>query len=333
MKVLITGATGFIGPNLVSILQKQGHDVSCLVRNAQAAPAFLLGTHKIEGDLQYPDSLAAAVQDKDYIYHLAASRPPRDINTYYAINYFGTLNLLRACNSFNRSIKKFTYVSSLAAAGPSRSLTPLQEADPPRPVTHYGKSKLLGEKAVLSFQDALPVVILRPPTILGQDNLFLSIIFSCLHKRILPLWKGWTSLCSMDDFIDAMILATESPQSRSQTYYVCDRNAYSWGKIIHLLSDGISRTCFRLPIPRAFFYGGIPPLWLAGRLLQKPFLINKLIELRHPYWLCDPSKIERELKFKCRENIDTLLRSLGQKLIQSRTFTESYQKHEASTHQ
>ncbi len=301
MNILITGATGFIGRPLVKRLTETGAAITCLVRNKDAAAACTgPGVRLIEGDVTDIRTLYPAVAGKDYVYHLAAARRARDVKTIYAVNALGTKNLAAACRAEDRPLKKFIYVSSCAAAGPSPDATPLRETDPPRPVTHYGKSKLLGEEAVLCLKDNLPAVILRPPTVVGPGNLFFDYILSFIRHGIKPLWQGTTSLCGLDDCIEGLLLAAQRPQAAGETYFICDGRPYPWEEIIEAIASRIKRRALGVRLPRLFLRASIP-LWVAaGALTHRPQLANKVIELTHLYWLCDPSKIEHDLGWRCR---------------------------------
>lgn len=93
MKILITGATGFIGRYLAHALVERNYEVHCLVRKTSSIePLKNLRLKFVYGDLTKIDTLYEAVADKEYIYHLATAANPRDINTYYQVNHIGTEN-------------------------------------------------------------------------------------------------------------------------------------------------------------------------------------------------------------------------------------------------
>lgn len=304
MKVLVTGATGFIGFNLIKTLKQSDYEIFCLVRKtSDIAKLKQLKVKLIYGDITTIESLYPATTGMDYIYHLAIATSPRTISSYYEVNSKGTKNLLETSLKRNPNIKKFIYVSSLAAAGYSPDGKPLQETDSPHPVTHYGKSKLEAEKTVLSYKDKFPVVILRPPTVYGQGNMFFVYLSYLARLGIKLTWEGYTSLCHINDFIDGLVLAGESKKSQSQTYFICDGNIYSWEQIFNAIALPLDRKPVTIPIPHIFIHLASYICSPLSIVLKKPSFGNKLIELKHLYWLCDPTKIKTELNFESRSNI------------------------------
>ena len=158
MRVLVTGATGFIGSHLVEALLSRGFEVSCLVRDPSRA-SWISGmdVRLMPGDCTDPESLAGVTSGMDYVFHNAGVTKASGRETYYKVNADGTRNVLEAAARDAAGLKKLVYVSSQAAAGPSVMDRPRKEDDPPAPVTDYGLSKLEGERYALKFKDVLPV--------------------------------------------------------------------------------------------------------------------------------------------------------------------------------
>ena len=120
MKALITGATGFIGSHLAERLAASGCDVSCLVRNTSSLKWLdNVNVKLIQGDCCDFTTLKDAVRGNDYIFHLAGLTKTNKAEEFYSVNSRGTGNLIKAVFETNPKIKRFVYLSSLAAAGPS----------------------------------------------------------------------------------------------------------------------------------------------------------------------------------------------------------------------
>ena len=171
--------------------------------------------------------------------------------------------------------------------------------DPPHPLTHYGKSKLMGETVVLKHKCELPVVILRPAVIYGQGNMFFDYLFGMLKAGFNPLWRGYSSLCYIDDVVCALKLCAESKKAESNIYFISDGGVYSWRQITDAICARIKPKKIDVPIPACVIRLAaqlIPPV---ARIIRKPYLGSKFIEFSYPYWLCDPEKIRNELEFKC----------------------------------
>ncbi|NIV13398.1 MAG: NAD-dependent epimerase/dehydratase family protein, partial [Aliifodinibius sp.] len=171
MKYFITGATGFIGSWVAQLVTKKGEEVHCLVRRTSNLQWLQeLPVHYHYGTLADPNSLKEAVENADYVLHIAGVTKALSIQDYYQGNVKATRNLLEVVREVNPKLKKFIHVSSQAAIGPSPTSTPIDENSPANPLTDYGRSKLETEQVVREFMDILPITILRPPAVYGQRD-------------------------------------------------------------------------------------------------------------------------------------------------------------------
>ena len=132
-KVLVTGASGFIGTHLVAALAARGDEVACLVRNSSKADHLpALGARLVFGDVTQRDSLPAAVAGQQVVYHLAGLTRTLQDRQFYEVNFRGAANLARTC-ARQETPPVLVHVSSLAAAGPVVNGRARVESDPPRP--------------------------------------------------------------------------------------------------------------------------------------------------------------------------------------------------------
>lgn len=172
MKVLITGATGFIGYHVARLLRDRGDQVRALVRNTADAE-FLekWGIEPVPGDVREINSLYNALRGCRYLYHLAADYRiwVPDPETMYRINVQGTRNILHA--ALMLSLEKVVYTSTVGVLGRSRKGRPSNEdsaTDIREMVGHYKTSKFIAEREVEGFiKKGLPVVIVNPSTPIG----------------------------------------------------------------------------------------------------------------------------------------------------------------------
>ena len=301
MKVLVTGANGFIGSYLVERHLKRGDDVIALVREgSELSNLRNCAVGLAKGDIRDKKSLLSVVQGVDFIYHAAALKFALDAEDYYRINQVGTRNLLEAVTDANRALRGFVYISSLAAAGPSTEGRPVTEEDECRPITHYGRSKLLGEKEVLHFQDRIPAVIVRPAAVYGPRDRDIYHYFKWAKKGISarPGKTSQLSLCYVLDLIEGILLAGEKGK-KGHIYFIADEHVYSWDEVDNIVSSILGKKLFRLKIPHSL----IGPLGLVfdtwGKVTNRPALLNseKLKEISQPSWVCDVSKAKEELGF------------------------------------
>jgi dihydroflavonol-4-reductase len=314
MKALVTGATGFIGSFLAEELIKKGYGVRCLVRKTS-------NLHWIEnlavdyayGSLLDSASLRKALEGCQYIYHLAGITKARTEQDYFKGNAEGTRNLVESALVYEKEIKKFIYVGSQAAVGPSPDLNPIDESHPPRPLTYYGKSKLAGEEFVQTSSSRLAVTIIRPPVVYGQRDTDVLEFFRTVSKGIIPRLGGadkYISLIHVRDLVRGIIMAGESVKATGQTYFLCNPHPYSWQDISKMTLNVLNKKGINIPVP----LGVIKVVaWASERLAamsDKPALVNnqKVIEMQQTYWTCSPAKAGRELGFKTEIDLEQGIR-------------------------
>jgi len=300
MKALVTGASGFIGSHLCEELVKQGYKVTCLLRDASSTKWIEnLDLELIKGDCTDIDSLKRLAGGFDYVFHLAGLTKSCSENDFFCINTRGTENLIRAVFEKKLKPKRFLYLSSLSATGPSKTGIPLSEEMIPSPVSNYGKSKLEAERAILKYKDIIPFTILRPPAVYGPRDKDMLVFFKMLKKGIFPVWgKSYYSLLYIDDLIRGIILAAESPLAEGKTYFLSDNKFYTGEEIVSEISSSLGVRVTKLKMPKFV----MPIFGFLGEKLNKKGIINrdKIKELSHSHWICDSQKAKEEIGFKTR---------------------------------
>jgi nucleoside-diphosphate-sugar epimerase len=303
MKALVTGSSGFVGGHLVRHLLQRGCEVSCLVRATSEASALAaLPVARVSGSYFDSESLRRAVRGMDYVFHAGAVLSAPDWAGYAKTNVEGTANILAACAQANPGLRKFVYVSSISAAGPALDGKPLVEADGCRPVSLYGKSKYLAEQAAAGFFGRLPIVIVRPPNVLGFGQRELLAVMKLLRRRIVPLIgrrEKQTSICFVQDLVRALLLAAEHDRASGKTYFVAADEAYSWRGIMAQLLRAMDMN-FVLKIPHPLLLGvALVSKAVSGLTGRAPLITRSdLCSARNNYWLCDASLIREELGFR-----------------------------------
>jgi len=234
MRVLVTGGTGFIGIHLVAALAARGWTLRCLVRPTSNRRNLI--TYPVEyvlGTLQDQDALRQAVQGVEIIYHLAGVTKARTLADFERINYGGTRTLLDVCSDTHTTLRKFVYISSIAAAGPSASGTPMHESDPAHPVGPYGHSKLKAEEAVLAYQAHFPVTVLRPSAIYGPYDTDFLRLFRAIKRGFLPSigpQELYVDMCFVADLVRGILAASESADTCGEVFFLSG-TCHTWRDI------------------------------------------------------------------------------------------------------
>ncbi|MEW6411226.1 MAG: SDR family NAD(P)-dependent oxidoreductase [Candidatus Zixiibacteriota bacterium] len=275
--ILITGANGFVGARLCRLFIDKGFEVIAGVRKTSDLSQLkdLNVTYRY-GDVNSPETLEQMVAGVDYIIHNAGVVKVKRQETFFEVNEKGTLNLFEAISRFNPGVKKVVYISSLAAAGPTDGDKPVTEQDEPHPITVYGRSKLAGERAALSYSDRINVMAVRPPGIYGPGDKEILAFFQTVNNRIKP-YIGDTSrklqLVHVDDLCHGLYLAITSETKTGAVYFVAENRSYAMKELIGLLQAAIGKKCFPLVIPSwlfktiAFFSEGVLKLFGATPML------------------------------------------------------------------
>ncbi len=304
MKALVTGAAGFIGSHLVEALLQRGVHVRCLVKpTSQLKWVKGLPVEIIYGDCQEKDSLGPGVKDVDLVFHLAGATRAIEAKTYFEVNALGTENLVLACLEHNTRLRKFIYLSSLAAAGPGQNGGEKKESDHCSPVSPYGRSKRRGEELALSQAHELPLLILRPAAVYGpRDKAFLA-LFKCLAKRIKPVISGGVqrlSLCSVHDLVAAILLAASTPTKTGEIFFLSDGQDYRMDEINDSFAQAMEVTGYRLRLPPPVLCGIAAVAEYFAKVSGKPALISrgKAEEMIQPNWLCNITKARTLLGFE-----------------------------------
>jgi nucleoside-diphosphate-sugar epimerase len=314
MKAFVTGASGFIGSHLVQELVRRGHGVRALVRPTSSL-RWLEGTGPIlvAGDLRDQSSLRKAVVGSEVVFHLAAVIHASSREKHRAVNVQGTENLLAACQEAVPRLQRFVFISSIAASGPSLRDKPKTEDDTCRPISAYGQSKLEAEKAVRRYGAKFPVVIVRPPNVLGAREREVQAILRALRNRLKPLLGNGdiqTSFIMVEDLVEAILLCAEKKEAAGRTYNVTDGQAHSWREPVDILSRLLRRRSLPLPYGLLYVLAGSAELMfkLAGK--RPPVRRSALRSIHDNYWIFDASKIERELGFRARMTLEEGLRRI-----------------------
>ena len=301
--VLVTGATGFVGGNLVEMLLEQGCSVTCLIRNSHKTQLLEKpGIRLVPGDLNEPAALRNAARGVDTVYHIAGAIKAANRQHFIEANQYGTQRLLEAVAEVNPNLNRFVHMSSLSAAGPSKNGKGLDENEIPNPISWYGESKLKSEQEVLKFSNVWPVTILRPSAVYGPRDMETLLIFRMIKK-------GWMftpgtfsrrfNLIHVEDLSQACIKAGEINTPSGEIFFVSRPEVYEWEDVGDAIAQTLKRRYIHISLPRwtAMAAGLAGDLWTGTTGRVTTISSQKARELLQPFWLCDSTKARIHLEF------------------------------------
>lgn len=312
-RVLITGASGFIGYHLVKAAQLAGLEVDAAVRStSKLSELDTLKPNYVSLDFDSADALTESLEKGQYAYiiHAAGATKAKTIEAYNKVNADFTRNLALAASKSAIDLKKFVFVSSLAAIGPSayEDIQLFTESRKPNPVTAYGKSKLLAEEYLSEIQ--IPKAVLRPTAVYGPGEKDLFIVFKMLQDG-LDFYIGKKpqrfSFVYVQDIVNAIMLALDAEYKAEHTYNISDGNVYGRYELADTFKDIVNKKAFRLHIPEGVVNVVANVLESAYANSVKTPVLNqdKLNELTAPNWGCSIEAAKRDLNYRPAYNLKT----------------------------
>jgi nucleoside-diphosphate-sugar epimerase len=260
--LLVTGAPGWLADAFLRSLARDPIEgvshVRCLVQVStlpdDVAPDRRWGIEAdiVRGDLRDVVSLARAVAGVDTVIHAAATMHARRIEEFYAVNTQGTRNLSWA--AAKGGVRRFVYVSTNAAAGRSDSLLRLlRESDPDKPLSHYGRSKRLGERWLFEAPGNMERTVLRPCMFYGPPVPERHVdIYRRITRGRMPLVGGGVytrSLTYIDNLVQAVRLATCKPSAVGNIYNVADSEPYTTRQVTEAMARALGVNPRFIPLP------------------------------------------------------------------------------------
>ena len=309
-RVLITGASGFVGYHLINEALKNDLEVFAAVRKSSNI------SHLKELDIQYtdlayndPELLKKDIEEKKYTYiiHAAGVTRARAVEEYNTINAQYTFNLAKAAAD-SGVVKKFVLVSSLAAIGPLNDIEGIiNEQTAPNPVTAYGASKLLAEQKLKTIT-GLNYTILRPTAVYGPRDTGIFIFFKQLSKGIegyIGRAEQRLSFIYVTDLAQACVKALTS--GGQQAYNLSDGNSYTKYDLGIEARKTLTGKTFKFHIPVNFMRLIATLAEKVSNLKGEAPILNreKLNELTAVNWICNIELAKKELGFQPQFDLKT----------------------------
>jgi dihydroflavonol-4-reductase len=310
LRVLVTGASGFIGTALVERLVRRGDAVRAVVRrSSRISHLETLGVELVRGDLEDLPSLVAAVDGCEQVFHLAGAVKALRTADLFRANAAGTRNVALACAAAARP-PLLLYLSSLAAAGPATDDRPRREEDPPAPVSRYGESKLAGEGEVRAVSDRIEASIVRPPVVYGPGDreLVPQLLRMARIGIVVRVGAAKTySVIHVSDLCDAIVAVAErgrrlQPEGDQGTYFVDDGSIHTWDEIALAACSALGRRARVIAVPEVASVLVAAGASLIATLTRRPSILSfdKMKEVRQRAWTCSSERAAREVGYMPR---------------------------------
>ena len=305
MKVLVTGATGFVGGHLTEALRRRGDEVTALARSASKAAALApLGVRVVPGDLHDRAALQRAAEGQDVVYHVAGVVAARSEADFMVANRDGTRNLIEPLGQMGTG--RLVLVSSMAAIGPTIKGRPLRGDEAPRPVTAYGRSKLAAEQAVTA--SALPWTIVRPPMVYGPRDQEVLKVFRLARFGVAPvLGDGSQELSAVHggDLAEGLIAAGTTVAAAGRAYYACHPEVFTGADMARAVGRAMGKSPAVIRIPATIGRGVLMLTEAAARLTGHTTILtaDKANEFFQPAWTADPGPLMRDTGWKAAHDL------------------------------
>lgn len=268
MRVLITGAGGYIGAACVRAFAAQGWAVRAASRGV---PPRMPGVEAVQvAAIDGQTGWAGHLADVDVVLHLAgvAHQPGTDDATYRKVNAEGTERLAREAAS--AGVSRFVFVSSIAVYGRGVAAAPLDEATPLAPADAYGRSKVEAEKAIARAAEghAMTWTVVRPPLVYGPGapGNFRRLVDLVRRGIPLPLAaaRAPRSYVGLDNLVSALVRAATHPGAANRCFVVSDGQDVGTADLIRLIAEGLGRAPRLWWVPEAVLRVGAAAAGRAG---------------------------------------------------------------------
>ena len=309
MKILITGASGFIGSFIVEEALKQGFETWAAVRKS-SSKEYLQDEriHFIELNLSSKAQLIEQLRPHqfDYVVHAAGVTKCLNKADFRRINTEGTKNLVDALLHLQMPLKRFVFLSSLSVFGAIKEQLPydeIREDDTPKPNTEYGRSKLEAERYIDSIGSRLPYIILRPTGVYGPREKDYFMMAKSIKQHIdfaVGYQRQDITFVYVTDVVQAVFLALEKGET-GRKYFLSDGQVYQSTTFSDLIHEELGRPWWlRITAPVwvlrvVTFFGEY-----IGHMTGKVTALNndKYNILRQRNWRCDIEPTRHELGFE-----------------------------------
>jgi UDP-glucose 4-epimerase len=315
-RILITGSTGFIGNYLVDEAISRGYEVYAGIRKTSNISSLSnKNIRLIEIDFSYINKITEVLKSLEpihYIIHNAGLTKSNSKEEFYRVNQHNTENFLKAIVNSHNIPTKFILISSLAAYGPAKKGEIINLLSKPAPLTHYGKSKLLAEKA-LTEQNICPYLIVRPTAVYGpgEKDIFLSFkIINAGFDFSIGSHEQQLTFIYVKDLVNAVYDLIKS-QAINQSYFISENHVYSKNDMGNIVAKLLNKKVLKIAVPVIAIKSIAAILAAYSKFIShKPVALNfeKVKELVADNWVCDIQPLRDAIGFEAKYSLSSGLK-------------------------
>jgi dihydroflavonol-4-reductase len=306
MKILVTGANGFLGAHIVRVLLNNKYEVRAMIRKGSNLSALKDTNYELfEGQITQKEDIKKAVKNCDYVIHVAArtSQTPSNLETFRIPNVESTRYIMDACKKYN--VKRFVFVSTANCFGNGTKENPTDERRAFLPWlkdSGYAYSKYLAQQMVIkeSVENELNAVVVNPTFLIGANDIKPSsgqILSSILNKNLVYFPPGGKNFVDVETAADGVVRALEKGEKGECSLLAGENHSYK--EFFQLINKITKRKALLIPIPK----WTLLILGWAGSFIEKVLKTPVQLTSANAKMLClgnyfTPAKAIKELDFK-----------------------------------
>jgi nucleoside-diphosphate-sugar epimerase len=298
-KVLVTGASGFLGSHICEAAHEAGYEVHAIIRKTSSREWLNHDWITIHvAELDDPDSLLTILKGTYAVIHAAAALHGSSEEELSKVNVEASKML--AQQAVKAGVKRFIFISSNAVGGPSKTLTPRKESDPDFSISPYGRSKKRAEEELSKFSNEIKIINLRCVVIYGPRDRHMLRLFKLFNSPLVPVLGSkpiYLPIVYVKDAARAAIAALQADVASGSIYYISDGMPYTFEVFYDFIAHAFGKKLriFRVPIWLASLV-----MWLiyGARKKEVAFSAREMRGFRHRFRLVSIERAVKELRWR-----------------------------------
>lgn len=298
-KVLVTGASGFLGSHICEAAHEAGYEVHALIRNKSSREWLSHDWITIHvAELDDREFLHTILKGAYAVIHAAAVLHGSSDEELRKVNVEASKILAR--QAIKAKVQRFIFVSSNAAGGPSETLAPRKESDLDFPISPYGRSKKQAEEELSRFYDEIKIINLRYVVIYGPRDRHMLRLFKLINSPVVPVLGSkpiYLPIVYVKDAARAAIAALQADVDSGSTYYIADGMPYTFEIFYDFIAYALDK---RLRLVRVPIWLASLGMWLVSGARKKEiaFSAREVLGFRYRFRLISIERAVKELGWK-----------------------------------